>query len=95
MKALLLLMVLAVLALLFVGYYEELEDAETHTVYFIKTSPTFQVRFRHLFASDADDKPLAQLSEQERDAVIDYCKYRLGIETQLKTQEELNVCKQR
>jgi len=25
--------------------------------------------------------------------VIDYCKYRLGIETELKTQDELEACK--
>ncbi|WP_407364533.1 hypothetical protein HKW97_25290 (plasmid) [Pseudomonas luteola] len=95
MKALFLLVTLTVLATLFIGYYEVLEDAETHKVYFIKTSPTFQVRFRHLFANDADDKPLAQLSKQEREVVINYCKYRLGLETHLETQEELDVCKQR
>lgn len=87
-----LLIVPAVLATLFVGYYDALEDAETHKVYFIKTSPTFQVRFRQLFAND---KPLAQLSKQEREVVINYCKYRLGLETHLETQEELDVCKQR
>lgn len=95
MKRLFLLIVLAVLATLFVGYYDALEDAETHKVYFIKMSPTFQVKFRHLFANDSDDKPLTELSYQEREAVIDYCKYRLGIETQLKTQGELDACKQR
>jgi hypothetical protein len=95
MKKSLLIIVLTLLAVLFIGYYEVLEDAETHSVLFIKKSPTLQVKFRHLFANDADDKLLNQLSDEERRVVINYCKYRLGIETELKTQEELEACKQR
>ncbi|VVQ21368.1 hypothetical protein PS928_05164 [Pseudomonas fluorescens] len=95
MKKSLFIIALTLLTALFVGYYEVLEDAETRSVVFIKQSPTFQVKFRHLFANDADDKPLSQLSNQERQAVINYCKYRLGVTTDLKTQDELEVCKQR
>ncbi|AOE84994.1 hypothetical protein [Pseudomonas sp. TCU-HL1] len=94
MKKLPPIIALTLLAVLFVGYYEVLEEAETHSVFFIKKSPTLQVKFRHLFANDADDKPLNQLSDEEQRAVIDYCKYRLGIGTELKTQEELETCKQ-
>ncbi|HCS45386.1 MAG TPA: hypothetical protein DIW52_21585 [Pseudomonas sp.] len=95
MKKSLFIIALTLLTVLFVGYYEVLEDAETRSVVFIKQSSTFQVKFRHLFANDADDKPLSQLSDEERRAVINYCKYRLGVVTDLKTQDELDVCKQR
>ncbi len=62
-------------------------------MFFIKSSPTLQVRFENIFLTDADDKPLERLSDEERGLVIAYCKYRLGIETELDTQDELNVCK--
>lgn len=51
--------------------------------------------FVNIFDSDADDKPLNELDEEQRKQVIDYCKYRLGIDTTLKTQAELEACKAR
>ena len=95
MKKIIALTILGLLAVLYVGYYESLDDAEVNKVFFIKKSPTLQVKFRHLFANDADDKPLAKLTAEQREQVIDYCKYRLGIETELKSQEELEACKTR
>lgn len=95
MKKSIVITVLALLAVLYVGYYESLDDAEVNKVFFIKKSPTLQVKFRHLFANDADDKPLEKLTAEQREQVIDYCKYRLGIETALNNQEELEACKQR
>ena len=50
------------------------------------------MEFMNLFANDADSKKLHELDDEERQLVIDYCKYRLGIETELKTQEELDAC---
>lgn len=79
--------------MLFIGYYEALEDAETRAVFFVKKYPTLQMKFLHIFANDADDKMLADLSEAERQAVINYCKYRLGMETRLETQADLDKCK--
>ncbi|MDM8350830.1 hypothetical protein P8H27_18290 [Pseudomonas sp. sp1636] len=95
MKKLIILIALLLAAVLFVGYYKAIDDAELNTVFFIKKSPTFQVKFENLFANDADNKKLHELSGEERELVIDYCKYRLGIETELKSQAELEVCKER
>ncbi|MBU1332176.1 MAG: hypothetical protein KJ884_08110 [Gammaproteobacteria bacterium] len=95
MKKLIAFTAFALLGVLYVGYYESLDDAEVNKVFFIKKSPTLQIKFRNLFANDADDKPLAKLTASQREQVIDYCKYRLGIETTLSSQEELEACKQR
>lgn len=75
------------------GFYETHFAEDNRTVFFIKNYPTLQVRFDNIFLSDRDDKPLAQLSDEERSVVIAYCKHRLGIETELKTQDELDACK--
>ncbi|MBU3055201.1 hypothetical protein [Pseudomonas indica] len=95
MKKLIIPAVLALLAVLFIGYYKAIDDAELNTVFFIKKYPTFQMKFENLFANDADNKKLHELNDEERQLVIDYCKYRLGIETELRTQGELEACKQR
>lgn len=95
MKKLIILIALALGAVLFTGYYKAIDDAELNTVFFIKKTPTFQLKFENLFANDADNKKLLELDNEERQLVIDYCKYRLGIETELKTQEELETCKSR
>lgn len=95
MKKLIVFITFALLAVLYVGYYESLDDAEVNKIFFIKKFPTLQVKFRHLFANDADDKSLEKLTAEQREQVIDYCKYRLGIETALVNQEELEACKHR
>ncbi|WP_317891605.1 hypothetical protein [Pseudomonas sp. PDM13] len=77
------------------GFYKTRFAEDNRLVFFIKKQPSFQVRFINPFATDADSKKLSQLSEEERQEVIDYCRYRLGIETELKTQEELDSCEQR
>lgn len=95
MKKLIAFAIFGLLAMLYVGYYESLDDAEVNKVFFIKKSPSLQVKFRHLFANDADDRPLEKLTAEQREEVINYCKYRLGIETELQSQEELGACKLR
>ncbi|MDP9939705.1 hypothetical protein [Ectopseudomonas alcaliphila] len=75
------------------GFYETYFAEDNRAVFFIKKYPTLQIRFENIFLSDQDDKPLARLSDEERSVVIDYCKYRLGIATELNTQDELNACK--
>lgn len=95
MKRLIVLLLVLCVAHIYVGYYETRWAEDNKRVFFIKKYPSFQVEFVNLFASDADDKSLDQLSPLERTAVRDYCKYRLGIETELKTQAELNACKVR
>ncbi|MCC6076709.1 hypothetical protein ACFPTX_03150 [Pseudomonas sp. GCM10022188] len=77
------------------GFYETRFAEDNRVVFFIKKHPTLQIQFENIFLTDEDEKPLDRLREEERRAVINYCKYRLGIETKLKTQEELEACKQR
>ena len=50
-------------------------------------------RILNIFLTDQDEKALDRLSDEERRVVIEYCKYRLGIATELNTQDELNACK--
>lgn len=78
-----------------VGVYETRFAEDNRVVFFIKKHPTLQVQFVNIFLTDEDEKLLDQLSDEERRMVINYCKYRLGIETGLRTQEELETCKQR
>jgi hypothetical protein len=51
------------------------------------------MKFENIFANLRDDKKLSKLDIQERQKVIDYCKYRLGIDTTLETQDDLERCK--
>ncbi|WP_371365477.1 hypothetical protein ACA097_19920 [Pseudomonas sp. QL9] len=95
MKKLTLLLALLCVAHLYIGFYETRWAEDNKKVFFIKKHPTLQIEFVNLFASDADDKPLEQLSPLERATVRAYCKYRLGIDTQLETQAALEACKAR
>lgn len=92
-KAALLLMPLLCVAYLYTGYYETRWAEDNRMVFFIKQYPSLTLEFPNIFASDRDDKPLEQLTAEERDTVRAYCKYRLGIETRLETQAELERCK--
>ncbi|MDN6875653.1 hypothetical protein QO209_24695 [Pseudomonas citronellolis] len=95
MKRLIFFTLVLLATVLFVGYYKSVDDAELNTNFFIKRHPTLQVEFVNLFANDADSKPLEELSGKERQLIIDYCRYRLGINTTLQTQAELDTCKER
>jgi hypothetical protein len=95
MKSLLIILSTTIVAILYIGFYEKMEDAYPEKVFFIKKSPTFQIEFENIFAYESDDKNLSELSETERSLVINYCKYRLGVDTTLKSQSELEKCKQR
>ncbi|MBX8490161.1 hypothetical protein K5D42_09880 [Pseudomonas cichorii] len=92
MKKLVVAATLVVLALLYVGYYEALEDGDIETVVFIKKHPTFQVKFYNIHANDGEIRRVERLSDEERKMVIDYCRYRLGINTELRVQNEVEVC---
>ncbi|MGY3174846.1 hypothetical protein ACVWYU_004262 [Pseudomonas sp. TE12234] len=95
MKSVLIIFPIAILAFLYVGFYEKMEDAYPEKVFFIKKSPTLQMKFENVFAYESDDKKLSELSGTERQMVIQYCKYRLGIITMLKSQKELEACKRK
>ncbi|MBD8495784.1 hypothetical protein IFR09_17790 [Pseudomonas syringae] len=61
-------------------------------VFFIKKKPTLQVVFHRIFHPNFE-KSLHELTVQERQHVIDYCKYRLGIETDLNTVKAFKACR--
>ncbi|WP_324732950.1 hypothetical protein [Pseudomonas paeninsulae] len=89
------ILVLTIFALSFVwlkiGVYETHFAEDNRLVFFFKKHPVLQIRFENIFLTDEDDKPVGRLSDEERRAVINYCKYRLAIETELKTQVELDA----
>ncbi|CAI8822577.1 Sigma-70 family RNA polymerase sigma factor [Pseudomonas chlororaphis] len=93
MKSLFSIFPISLVAALYIGFYEKMEDAYPEKVFFIKKSPTFQMKFENIFAYESDDKNLSELSDTERQLVIQYCKYRLGITTTLKSQDELEECR--
>lgn len=95
MKSLLVIFPFALLVFLYTGFYEKMEDAYPEKVFFIKKSPTLQMKFDNIFAYESDDKKLSELSETDRQLVIQYCKYWLGIITTLQSQNELEACKKR
>jgi hypothetical protein len=53
------------------------------------------MKFENLYSKDGDTKSLADLGAVEANIVINYCKYRLGIETWLENEEQLEACKRR
>ena len=95
MKKLIALIVLVLVTVLYVGYYEALEDGDIETILFIKKHPTFQMKFYNIHANDGEIRRVERLTEQERNWIIDYCRYRFGIETELKTQDDVEVCRKK
>ncbi|MGE1153085.1 hypothetical protein [Pseudomonas kitaguniensis] len=95
MKKLIALIVLALVTELYVGYYQALEDADVETILFIKKHPTFQMKFYNIHANDGEIRQVEQLTQEERRWIIDYCRYRLGIDTTLNTQEDVEVCRKK
>ncbi|AZD90268.1 MULTISPECIES: hypothetical protein [Pseudomonas] len=95
MKKLFIAAALALLAALYIGYYEALEDGDIETILFIKKHPTFQVKFYNIHANDGEIRKVERLTEEERKWIIDYCRYRLGIETDLKTQDDVEICRKK
>lgn len=92
MKTLLIAIVLALLAVFYVGYYQALEDGDIETIVFIKQHPTVQMKFYNLNANDGEIRRVERLTEQERRWIIDYCRYRLGIDTALTRQNDVETC---
>lgn len=95
MKSLFIIFTIILVVFLYIGFYEKMEDAYPERVFFIKKAPTLQIKFENIFAYESDDKKLSELSDTERQLVIQYCKYRLGVTTTLKSQNELEGCKKR
>lgn len=95
MKKILFAVVLTVLAVLYVGYYEALEDGDIETILFIKKYPTFQIKFYNIHANDGEIRQVERLTDEERKWIIDYCRYRLGIDTDLKIQSDIDMCRKK
>ncbi|SDY27209.1 hypothetical protein [Pseudomonas sp. NFIX28] len=92
MKTLLIATTLALLAVFYVGYYQALEDGDIETIVFIKKHPTLQMKFYNLHANDGEIRRVERLTEQERRWIVDYCRYRLGIDTAFTRQDEVETC---
>lgn len=76
----------------FIGYYEHHEEISSTPVIFWKKKPSLQIKFYRIFHPNFESG-LHELTEIQRLKVIDYCKYRLGIETTLKTEEDFKACR--
>nr|WP_236249910.1 hypothetical protein [Pseudomonas cichorii] len=70
MKSFLTIFAALLVACLYIGFYEKMEDAYPEKIFFFKKAPTFQVRFENIFAYESDDKNLSELSDTERQQVI-------------------------
>ncbi|MBX8497987.1 hypothetical protein [Pseudomonas cichorii] len=92
MKHLVLISFLALLVILNTGYYNEVSEGEANTIFFIKKSPTLRMKFYNIHANDGDYRRVEKLSDELRQDIIDYCKYRWGIETEVKTQADVEMC---
>jgi hypothetical protein len=92
MKKLLIAAILFVVAMLYVGYYNAVEDGDIETIVFIKKHPTFQMKFYKIHANDGEIRKVERLTAEERGWIIDYCRYRLGIDTDLSTQGDVDMC---
>ena len=95
MKKLLIAVILAVVTMLYVGYYEALEDGDIETIVFIKKHPTFQMKFYNIHANDGQIRKVERLTAEERGRIIEYCRYRLGIDTDLETQDDVEMCRKK
>ncbi|WP_236192624.1 hypothetical protein [Pseudomonas glycinae] len=95
MKTLLIAAILSLVAMLYVGYYEALEDGDIETIVFIKKHPTFQMKFYNIHANDGEIRKVERLTAEERGWIIDYCRYRLGIDTDLNTQDDVEMCRKK
>lgn len=86
---------LTLTAHLFIGYYTPQGIHDEGSIFFFKKHPTLQLKFKNIYTKDEDPKPLSELNMIEINTVIEYCKYRLGIETQLESESALESCKAR
>lgn len=79
-------------AILNIGYYNTYWAEDNKTVVFIKKEPTLTIQFENMFASDKDFKNVQDLSDADRQDLIDYCRYHLGFITQIKTESDRDGC---
>lgn len=92
MKKIVLIILVVLYFVVNYGYYDYLEDADLEAIPFKKKYFTLQVKFHNIFANQGDFKTLQELSLVDKQRVIDYCKYRLGIIATLSTEADLERC---
>lgn len=93
MKKIIALLAMILITVPFIGYYEHIGENSAHPVFFIKKKPTLQIIFHRIFHPNFETG-LHELTDLQRQKMIDYCVYRLGIETQLKTEKEFRTCRE-
>jgi hypothetical protein len=87
-------MLAALISLLFVlniGFYNEVSDGEVNQIFFIKKTPTLQIKFTNIHANDGNFRGVEKLTSVQRQDIIDYCKYRLGIDSKVATQADIEM----
>jgi len=82
---------LMLVAVLNVGYYNYVEEyGPDSTTFFWKKSLTLQVKFVNPYANWGGEYDV--LDDEQQQQLIDYCKYRLGIKTNLDHPEDARRC---
>lgn len=95
MKYFVLAILTSLLLILNIGFYNEVSDAEVNRIFFIKKHPTFRVQFFNIHANDGNHRRIEKLTSEQRQDIIDYCKYRLGIDSEVTTQADIEMCAKR
>jgi hypothetical protein len=75
-----------------IGYYDTHWAEDNITVFFIKKEPTLQMKFENMFATDSDFDPVHELSDNDRQDLIDYCRYHLGYITRIENEADRDGC---
>jgi len=73
-----------------VGYYVEADENSSERRYFLKKTATFQLKFRSLYSHVSWRYDV--LTVDQKKELIEYCKYRWGIVTDLDYPSELEAC---
>jgi hypothetical protein len=53
------------------------------------------VQFFNIHANDGNHRRIEKLTSEQRQDIIDYCKYRLGIDSEVTTQADIEMCAKR
>lgn len=75
-----------------IGYYDTHWAEDNITVFFIKKEPALQIEFENMFATDSDFDPVHELRDDDRQDLIDYCRYHLGYITQIEDESDRDEC---
>jgi hypothetical protein len=85
-------LIVSSVAILNIGYYETHWAEDNIAVFFIKKESTLQMKFENMFATDSDFDPVHELSDNDRQDLIDYCRYHLGYITRIENEADRDGC---